>query len=197
MNGFADTLTDLLLGWIKTLVKAVYNVFSSDTSGTFWSWLGNNWLGLAVFLCLIGVIVDFTVWIVRWQPYRLWEEKRAKRWGSRAEENRFEKGYNDGVDMGTEPGYFRQPAEQSAAEPVFAPQPDPAPYEYTFSNQLQQSEPKFTPVQRHRRAGRELFEKIRSTFSDEEQDLSQVMPGAGDAQEHYYEPVYPRKGDNG
>lgn len=192
MNGFADTLISLLLGWIKTLVKAVYNVFSSDTGGTFWSWLGNNWLGLAVLLCLIGVIIDFAVWIIRWQPYRLWQAKRAKHWGSRAEENRFEKGYNDGVDMGTEPGYFRQPAEQSAAKPVFAPQQGPAPYEYAFP---EQQETKSAPAARHRRAGRELFEKIRSTLSDEEEDLSQIMPGSGNAQEHYYEPVYPRKED--
>lgn len=193
MNGFADTLISLLLGWIKTLVKAVYNVFSSDTSGTFWSWLGNNWLGLAVLLCLIGVIIDFAVWIIRWQPYRLWQAKRAKHWGNRAEENRFEKGYNDGVDMGTEPGYFRQPAEQPAVKPVFAPQQGPAPYEYAFPEQ--QQEPKSAPAARHRRAGRGLFEKIRSTFSDEEEDLSQIMPGSGNAQEHYYEPVYPRKED--
>ena len=192
MNGFADTLISLLLGWIKTLVKAVYNVFSSDTSGTFWSWLGNNWLGLAVLLCLIGVIIDFAVWIIRWQPYRLWQAKRAKHWGSRAEENRFEKGYNDGVDMGTEPGYFKQPAEQSAAKPVFAQTQEPAPYEYAFT---EQQETKSAPAARHRRAGRELFEKIRNTLSDEEEDLSQIMPGSGNAQEHYYEPVYPRKED--
>ena len=192
MNGFADTLISLLLGWIKTLVKAVYNVFSSDTGGTFWSWLGNNWLGLAVLLCLIGVIIDFAVWIIRWQPYRLWQAKRAKHWGSRAEENRFEKGYNDGVDMGTEPGYFRQPAEQSAARPVFAQTQEPAPYEYAFP---EQQETKSAPAVRHRRAGRGLFEKIRSTLSDEEEDLSQIMPGSGNAQEHYYEPVYPRKED--
>lgn len=192
MNGFADTLISLLLGWIKTLVKAVYNVFSSDTSGTFWSWLGNNWLGLAVLLCLIGVIIDFAVWIIRWQPYRLWQAKRAKHWGSRAEENRFEKGYNDGVDMGTEPGYFKQSAEQSAAKPVFAQTQEPAPYEYAFT---EQQETKSAPSARHRRAGRGLFEKIRSTLSDEEEDLSQIMPGSGNAQEHYYEPVYPRKED--
>ncbi|MBO2516013.1 MAG: hypothetical protein CW338_01880 [Clostridiales bacterium] len=189
MNGFADALIDLLLGWIKTLVKAVYNVFSSDTSGTFWAWLGNNWLGLAILLCAAGVVIDFAVWMIRWQPYRLWAAKRAKKWSSRADEHRFEKGYNDGVDMGE--GVL---TPEPPHEPAFAPQQDPAPYEYVFTEPVrQEAEP--APAPRRRRAGRNLIERIRSSLSEEEPDPSQVMSGSRDAQEHYYEPVFPHKGE--
>ena len=78
MRGFAQTLFNALLGWIRMLVEAVWSLLFSDGTKVWLTWIGNNWLVLVVLLCLIGVAIDYLVWFVRWRPYYVWGSKMRR-----------------------------------------------------------------------------------------------------------------------
>lgn len=103
MNAFANALFTLLLGWARSLLYSLFSALSSDSSKSTLSWLGDHWLWLAAGLALFGTAVDFAVWIIRWQPYRVWRT-HLRRLGRRLrgqdiQDKRFEKGYRDGVQL--------------------------------------------------------------------------------------------------
>ena len=35
-------------------------------------WIGQHWIVLAAILCIIGLVVDLSVYIIRWKPFRVW-----------------------------------------------------------------------------------------------------------------------------
>lgn len=72
MGQFAGTLFSLLLGWVQTAVSGLWALFTNADAGTWLSWLLDHWLLLAAALCLGGVLIDFLVYLLRWQPYRVW-----------------------------------------------------------------------------------------------------------------------------
>jgi hypothetical protein len=78
MRGFAQTLFNALLGWIRMLVEAVWSLLFSDGTKAWLTWIGNNWLALVVLLCLIGVAIDYLIWFVRWRPYYVWGAKMRR-----------------------------------------------------------------------------------------------------------------------
>lgn len=80
MRGFTQTLFNALLGWIRMLVEAVWSLLFSDGAQKWLEWIGNNWLPLVAFLCLVGVVIDYLVWFVRWRPYYVWGA-RMRRFG--------------------------------------------------------------------------------------------------------------------
>ncbi len=73
MGSFANSLFSLLLGWTQGLISSLWKAFSSGNDRTLFQWLGNHWKGLAIALCIIGTLVDFVVYLLRWKPYRVWE----------------------------------------------------------------------------------------------------------------------------
>ncbi len=72
MRGFAQTLFNALLGWIRTLVEGVWDILFSSDAQQWLRWIGDNWMVLFVFLCLCGVALDYVVWFFRWRPYYVW-----------------------------------------------------------------------------------------------------------------------------
>ena len=59
-----------LTGWF-------WNVANSEgASRGFSGWFSENWLGLAIFLIIVGGVVDWLIWMIRWRPYWLWLRKR-------------------------------------------------------------------------------------------------------------------------
>lgn len=55
-------------GWLKSVAHwiwaAIFNVSSSNAI----DWLGDNWLACVVLVCILGMIVDWTVHLARWRP---------------------------------------------------------------------------------------------------------------------------------
>ena len=104
MNSFANSLFSLLFGWAKTLIQRVWTAASTGGFSGFFTWLGDNWLWVALLLCLAGTVVDFCVWMVRWRPYLVWRtalHRLARRFHGDQTENvrRFERGYQGGVTL--------------------------------------------------------------------------------------------------
>ncbi len=72
MRGFAQTLFNVLLGWIRAVVEGVWSLLFSSGTQAWLQWIGDNWLALVLLLCLAGVFMDFFVWFLRWRPYYVW-----------------------------------------------------------------------------------------------------------------------------
>lgn len=76
-NGvFAQGLIEVLFSWMKLIALSVWNFFQADMAGGFLTWFADNWARIALWLIVIGLIVDWLVWMIRWRPYWLWLRKR-------------------------------------------------------------------------------------------------------------------------
>lgn len=72
MGQFAATLFRVLLGWVQNAAAWLWSLFTNKDTGVWMDWIQENWLPLTLLLCLLGVLVDFLVYLLRWQPYRVW-----------------------------------------------------------------------------------------------------------------------------
>ena len=73
MGSFANTLFRGMLGWLQGIVSAVWSAFTSEKGGSFFTWIGKYWILIAGLLCIIGLVSDLGVYIVRWKPYKVWK----------------------------------------------------------------------------------------------------------------------------
>lgn len=72
MDSFISALFSLLLGWIRGTAQWLWNLMNSDSTGGLIGWAVRNWLPLVILLCIFGMAADFVVYLIRWQPYRVW-----------------------------------------------------------------------------------------------------------------------------
>lgn len=77
MGTLADSLFNLLMGWVRALVNAIWALFTTDHT-TLLEFLGKNWVLIVVVILASGLAIDWLVWLIRWQPYHLWA-RRARR----------------------------------------------------------------------------------------------------------------------
>lgn len=81
MGQFANTIFSALLGWVQTAASWLWALISAPESGGWLRWLLDNWLPLLLMLCAAGVVIDFLVYLLRWQPYRVWARFLRRRKG--------------------------------------------------------------------------------------------------------------------
>lgn len=72
MGAFADSLFTLLLGWVRGVVNAIMTVVSSGGESGLLTFLGRHWLVIVLTIVAVGLVGDWFIWMVRWQPYRVW-----------------------------------------------------------------------------------------------------------------------------
>ena len=72
MGQFAGSLFRLLLGWVKTAAAWLWGLINNADTSAWLRWLVDNWLPIVLALCIGGVVVDFIIYLIRWQPYRVW-----------------------------------------------------------------------------------------------------------------------------
>lgn len=72
MGQFANALFSALLGWVQTAVSALWGLMTNSDASHWFLWLLENWLPLTLMLCAAGLLIDFIVYLIRWQPYRVW-----------------------------------------------------------------------------------------------------------------------------
>lgn len=130
MGNFADTLFGVLLGWAKSAVSWLWGVISDDGNGGMLGWILDHWILLLVLLCLSGVLIDLVVYLLRWQPYRVWRSRRESREEVEALEQETKKAdtgdarqwiYADGRMVTEEPAPLYAPREERAEETLDAP----------------------------------------------------------------------------
>lgn len=78
MGGFAKTMYNIFLGWLRSATAWIWQSADSgeqlisEASGSWLKWVTENWLPLVIVLCAVCLLIDLIVYIVRWQPYRVW-----------------------------------------------------------------------------------------------------------------------------
>ena len=72
MGQFAGMLFSLLLGWVQSAVSWLWKLTTSADVSAWTHWLLDNWLMLLALVCIGGALADFLVYLLRWQPYRVW-----------------------------------------------------------------------------------------------------------------------------
>lgn len=72
MGQFAGSLFGMLLGWVKTAAAWGWGLINNAETSAWLRWLLDHWLPLVLALCIGGVVVDFIIYLIRWQPYRMW-----------------------------------------------------------------------------------------------------------------------------
>lgn len=108
MNSFANSTFTLLFGWARSLIQRVWTSAVTGQYSGFFTWLGDHWLWVVLFLCLGCTAMDFLIWLIRWRPYLVWRT-RMRQWGrwlrgqrvrtDKTSRRQFERGYRDGVTL--------------------------------------------------------------------------------------------------
>ena len=65
-------MMNMLLGWMRALTDAVWRLVESPSSNRFLSGFGTGWLVIALVLIGAGIVIDWIIWMIRWQPYHIW-----------------------------------------------------------------------------------------------------------------------------
>ncbi|MGN0746208.1 MAG: hypothetical protein ACI4ML_06000 [Aristaeellaceae bacterium] len=72
MGSFASGMFSAMLGWIRGAIAYLWNAASTPEGGGLLRWLAENWLPLTLILCGAGMVIDLIVYLLRWQPYKVW-----------------------------------------------------------------------------------------------------------------------------
>jgi hypothetical protein len=72
LGGFANAMMNVLLGWMRGVVDWVWKLVESPGTGGALAWFGKTWWLLALVMIGGGLVVDWLVWLIRWQPYHVW-----------------------------------------------------------------------------------------------------------------------------
>lgn len=80
-SGYENTFINLMLGWMRNLASSIADMFRVSTGAqsggaALLTWLSAHWLTLLIVLILLGIAVDWIVWMLRWRPYWLWFRRR-------------------------------------------------------------------------------------------------------------------------
>lgn len=155
MGTLADSLFNLLMGWVRALVNAIWALFTTDHT-TLLEFLGKNWVLIVVVILAAGLAIDWLVWLIRWQPYHLWA-RRARR-------------------------FLRMPEpEQEEKRKKCAPSGDetqkmPAAYAQTDSGAPEEEEEQWLPLQQPQMDERQAQEVMQRAQSVPDEELG-AYPG--------------------
>ncbi|MCH5286297.1 MAG: hypothetical protein J1E43_02655 [Christensenellaceae bacterium] len=213
MGNFANTLFSSLLGWLRSAAAWLWSFLNDPESGGFIVWMADNWLPLIILLCAACMLIDFLVYLLRWQPYKVWasffrrvfghdtepddSQRIRRRWIHADGTTSIEEVDAAEVMPDPEPAVFTaQPEEESISarytrfarpqtEPVFA-QPTSEP----------QPEPAPMPAEEpaeiaERPARPAVGRRRRYVGADEELPLRYAPPPASEDAPAYHEPYYP------
>jgi len=74
MGTLADSLFTVLMSWVRALVSGIWALFSSEDT-TVLGFLGKNWMIIAGVIIAAGLVIDWLIWLIRWQPYHIWAQR--------------------------------------------------------------------------------------------------------------------------
>lgn len=75
--GYSNAIVNLMLGWLKGLAGWVLKLFNlAGSGGNPLLWISQNWLKLLIVLLIVGMVMDWLIWMIRWRPYWVWFRKK-------------------------------------------------------------------------------------------------------------------------
>ena len=72
LNGFTGWLFSALLSWMQIIYNWLWSMLASGGQNEFMPWFSDNWARIALILIVAGLVIDYTVYLMRWQPYHIW-----------------------------------------------------------------------------------------------------------------------------
>lgn len=217
MGNFANTLFSTLLGWLRSAAAWLWSFLTDPESGGVIVWIADNWLPLVLILCAACMLIDFIVYLFRWQPHKVWASFFRRLFGHDREDSdaqtiRRRWIHADGTtsieeidpaemvpEEEPEPVFVSQPVEESTSARYarFArPQTEPAFVQATVMEQPQPesipdpvvSEPQPEPERPARSVN---ARRRRYTEPESELPLRYSPPPASEDAPAYHEPYYP------
>lgn len=173
MNGLANAILSLLLGWLRTLITRFWNIITSEDGSAFLTFLSNNWLKILLILCVGGFVIDKVIYLIRWQPFRVWQHRRRRRKGN-ADEPIPEADYSAHQPPlrydSYEPAAYQPPLVTQPAQPIQEPQwyPEGGDTRRADRPNLAQATNIYTPP------ARSTFQDIEPVFEPEQDDWHQA-----------------------
>lgn len=75
---YSNTIVSGMLSWLRGIANWAINLFnlSGERSMNVLTWFSEHWIGMLIVLILIGLAIDWLVWIVRWRPYWVWFRRK-------------------------------------------------------------------------------------------------------------------------
>ena len=75
---YSNTIVSGMLGWLRGIANWAINLFtlSGEGSVSVLNWFSGHWIGLLIALILLGLAIDWLVWIIRWRPYWVWFRRK-------------------------------------------------------------------------------------------------------------------------
>ena len=211
MGNFASTLFSTLLGWLRNAAAWLWGFLNDPQNGGMIVWIADNWLPLVIILCLLCMLIDFIVYLLRWQPYKVWASFFHRLFGHDEEDGdtrtiRRRWIHADGTTSIEEV----DPAEmlpEEEPEPAFIPQPVEEPVSARYARFARpQTEPVFQapaaepqpepdpePVTSESERPPRPVAPRRRRYADPESELPlrYSPPPASEDAPAYHEPYYP------
>ena len=206
MGSFANTVFSTMLAWLQGLVSVIWSALTTEGGNSFLQFIGSNWLKISAVLCAIGLIADFTVYIFRWEPYKVWlsfwRRLRKSKNGTESSEAQTEAEEPEGI-------FFPSPKEEQKPDAVLTAcqeeddlgrwrEQEPAqektepPVEITKAGYIvPEDSPYRRPEARPRR--RRIRVSLLGENGDDEEYHYIAPPPLVDKKEAYNPPVYPEK----
>lgn len=211
MGNLANTLFSTLLGWLRGAASWLWSFMSDPGRGGFVVWMAENWLVLVILLCAVCILIDVIVYMLRWQPYKVWGSffrrvfgrgkkdenvgRVRRRWIHADGTTSIEVVDADEVPPEPEPRrvFPARPEEETVPEhyarfarpqqetPVEAPPAQPAAFAQADEELPEETQPPARPAGRRRRY----------TPAEDELPLHYTPPAVSEEAPNYHEPYYP------
>ena len=123
MGTLADSLFTVLMSWVRALVNGLWALFSADRT-TALEFLGKHWLLIAVVIIAAGLVIDWIIWLIRWQPYHLWAQRARRLLRMEAPEDEEDEEEELRAHAAVTRGHsYARPVEPQERDAFFPPQP--------------------------------------------------------------------------
>lgn len=86
MGSFANSAFSMILGWIRSAVSGLWRMVFAAEDSNFLTWLGDNWLGLVIALCVVCTAVDVVIHLIRWRPLTVYASFFRRLFGKKEEQ---------------------------------------------------------------------------------------------------------------
>ena len=125
MGTIADSLFNVLMSWVRARVNSLWALFSAEGT-TALEFLSKNWLMIAVVMIAAGLVIDWIIWLLRWQPYHLWAQRVRRLLRMEEPEEEEEAPARAHAAMMPEKRYMRPQADEAPAAPLYLQREDEA-----------------------------------------------------------------------
>ena len=75
---YSNTIVSGMLSWLRGIANWAINLFnlSGERSLSLLNWFSEHWVGMLITLIVLGLVIDWLVWIIRWRPYWVWFRRK-------------------------------------------------------------------------------------------------------------------------